>query len=118
MRRLVGYDGSPSADRALAHAVALHKPGDELALIGVRSAADRDDGLDRARRTLSTKGIDARVIAEDGDPARTICMVADRDAYDTIVVGRSNPGQAARLLMGSVASRVAAGAACSVVVVV
>ena len=44
MRRLVAYDGSASARRALAHAIELHRAGDVLGLIHVREHVDGETG--------------------------------------------------------------------------
>jgi nucleotide-binding universal stress UspA family protein len=118
MRRLVAYDGSSSARRALEHAIELHRAGDEL---GVVHVADERDGaaghLDEAVLLLAARGIDAHSIAAVGQPAHRICMAAERDAYDTIFVGRRNIRDAGLVLLGSVAARVVAGASCNVTVV-
>jgi nucleotide-binding universal stress UspA family protein len=118
MRRLVAYDGSPSARRALLHAAALHRDGDDLALIHVL----QDNGepgleLDEARRTLRALGIEAVPLEVAGNPAHAICLAAECHAYDTIVVGRRNLRDAGLVLLGSVAARVVAGAYGNVVVV-
>ena len=44
-------------------------------------------------------------------------MTAERDGYDTIVIGRRNERDAQLMLLGRVASRVVSGATCDVVVV-
>lgn len=118
MRRLVAYDGSPSARRALEHAAALHRAGDSMGVIHVVERAHAGNGyLDEAFRTLSARGIDAKSIEVVGNPAHAICVTADREAYDTIVVGRRNLRDAGLVLLGSVAGRVVAGAPCNVLVV-
>ena len=66
---------------------------------------------------LTERGIDATPITVMGNPARSICVAAERDGYDTIVVGRRNMGDRGLMLLGSVAARVVSGAACDVVVV-
>jgi nucleotide-binding universal stress UspA family protein len=117
-RTLVAYDGTPSARRALGRAVAMHHEGDDLGVIHVSLHGDDRDGfLAEAHRLFAERGIDASPIAALGNPAHAICVTAERDGYDTIVVGRRNLRDAGRLLLGSVASRVVAGAACDVVVV-
>jgi nucleotide-binding universal stress UspA family protein len=84
----------------------------------VTEPGEQTDGhLDEARRLLAERGIDATPITAAGSPARAICVTAERDGYDTIVVGRRNVRDARRLLLGSVAARVVSGAACDVVVV-
>jgi nucleotide-binding universal stress UspA family protein len=118
MRRLLAYDGSPSARRALKHAADLHRTGDEMGVIHVAArTGERDDDLADARHALADRGIDAVSIEAVGSPAHAICVAAERDRYDTIVVGRRNPRDTGLVLLGSVSSRVVAGATCHVVVV-
>lgn len=118
MRRLVAYDGSPSARRALLHAAQLHREGDELGLIHVTAPRDgASQELAEGRRTLSSLGIDAVSLEVPGTPGRAICVEAERGAYDTIVIGRRNLRDAGLVLLGSVAARVVAGAHGNVLVV-
>jgi nucleotide-binding universal stress UspA family protein len=115
---LVAYDGTPSARRALARAIVLHRDGARVGLIHVNEHGDDSDGhLDEARAALAAHGIEADPIAVAGSAAHAICIAAERDGYDTIVVGRRNLRHTGQLLLGSVASRVVAGATCDVVVV-
>jgi nucleotide-binding universal stress UspA family protein len=117
-RILVAYDGTPSARRALQRAALIHREGDVLAVIHVLDPGEEDDGrLAEAQRLLTERGIDATPIRATGNPARSICVAAERDGYDTIVVGRRNMGDRGLMLLGSVAARVVSGAACDVVVV-
>jgi len=117
-RILVAYDGTPSARRALARAAAMYRPGDDVALISVTENGEADEAhLDRARTLLAGRGIAATSIAATGNPARTICVMAERDAFDVIVVGRRNPTDTGQVLLGSVSARVVSGAPCDVVVV-
>jgi nucleotide-binding universal stress UspA family protein len=118
MRRLVAYDGTPSARRALLHAAELHRSGDELGVIHVvEQLPDPSRQLDDARSTLSSLGIEAVAHEIAGNAAHVICIEAERRGYDTIVVGRRNLRDAGLVLMGSVAARVVAGAHANVVVV-
>ncbi len=117
-RTLLAYDGTPSARRALHRAAAMHREGDNIGVIQVNEdGEDREGHLEEARQLLAARGIEAAPIAAAGNPAHAICVTAERDGYDTIVVGRRNPRDAGLLLVGSVAARVIAGAACDVVVV-
>jgi nucleotide-binding universal stress UspA family protein len=118
MRRLVAYDGSPSARRALLHAAQLHRDGDEFGVIHVVEGREGSSNeLAEARSTLSSLGIEATPLEVSGNPAQAICVEAERHAYDTIVVGRRNLRDAGLILLGSVAARVVAGASVSVLVV-
>ena len=117
-RMLLAYDGSPSAGRALQRAVAMHRQGDTVGVICVTAQGDGEAGhLEGALHLLAERGIDATAIAGEGNPAHAICVAAERDDYDTILVGRRNLHDAGMLLLGSVAARVVSGAACDVVVV-
>jgi nucleotide-binding universal stress UspA family protein len=111
-RRLVAYDGSPSAQRALDHAADLHREGDDLGLIhvghGLRTISIE---LATACANLLHRGITAKPIVADGMPAHAICVAAERHGYDTIVIGRRNHADTGGVLPGSVAARVVAGAA-------
>lgn len=117
-RRLVAFDGSPSALQALEYAGDQHRVGDDLGLIHVsRQNGEFDHHLNEARQQLAERGIAATLIGVDGDPARTICITAENRGYDTIIIGRRNALGTGQLLLGPVASRVVAGAPGHVVVV-
>jgi nucleotide-binding universal stress UspA family protein len=117
-RILLAYDGTPSARRALQRAALIHREGDEVGVIHViEHGGDHDGHLADAQRWLTERGIAATSIEATGNPARSICVTAERDGYDTIVVGRRNMGDRGLMLLGSVAARVVSGAACDVVVV-
>ena len=116
--RLIAYDGSVSAVRALQHAAKLHRDGDRAGVIFVHDpGADSAPALDEACHLLGLEGIEATPIAASGKPAQTICMTAERLGYDTIVIGRRNGRDSGLLLLGSVAARVVSGAAGHVLVV-
>jgi nucleotide-binding universal stress UspA family protein len=118
MRRLVAYDGSPSARRALLHAAELHRSGDELGVIHVvEQLPGSGRQVDDACSTLSSLGIEAEPLEIAGSAAQAICVEAERRGYDTIIVGRRNLRDAGLVLLGSVAARVVAGAHGNVVVV-
>jgi nucleotide-binding universal stress UspA family protein len=117
-RILLAYDGTPSARRALQRAAMIHREGDDVAVIHViEPGGDHEGHLADAQRRLTERGIEATSIEATGNPARSICVAAERDGYDTIVVGRRNVGDRGLMLLGSVAARVVSGAACDVVVV-
>lgn len=117
-RLLLAFDGRPSALRALERVAALHHDGDSVAVIEIHEPGDASKShLDQARDLLAERGIDARLIATTGSTAREICLSAERDGYDTIVIGRRNPPHAGHALPGPVAARVTAGARCDVIIV-
>jgi nucleotide-binding universal stress UspA family protein len=118
MKMLVAYDGSPSARRALLHAAALHRDGYKLGVIHVVAPDEEPRGeIDEACRLLEARGISAIPSVAVGSRGRAICIAAESQDFDTIVIGRRNVRDAAMVLLGSVASRVVAGALCNVLVV-
>jgi nucleotide-binding universal stress UspA family protein len=130
---LIGYDGTESAKRALERASSLVRDGDLIGVISVvpviaggpRSGGPFMPGdtpvehraeLDEALGLLRDKGIEAFSIEVVGDPGTAICETAERDGYDTIIVGSRNLGGIKRLLLGSVSERVAHRAKCDVLI--
>ena len=130
---LVGFDGSDSAERALARAADLAEalgarlvvtsvavlpvaaPGIEAALpTAVAHAAARsvdelevaERHLERARALLAARRAEAEFVAELGAPAERIVELAEDRRADLIVVGTSDPGFLERLLAGSVSEDV------------
>ena len=71
--------------------------------------------LVEAKSILQKSEIEPELIEVTGDPAKMIDAVAERDGYDTVVIGARNKGLLARLLTGSVANRLAAHARTTVV---
>ena len=67
--------------------------------------------------SLAERGIDATAFAGEGNPAHAICVAAERDDYDTILVGRRNLRDAGRSCSGRSLRASSSGAACDVVVV-
>ena len=130
---LVAYDGTDSAKRALDRAIALRANGDVFGVISVapivpggpRSSGPFMPGdtpvehraeLAEAKAVLASCGIDAVTISAAGDPGMAICEAAERDGYDTIVIGSRNLKGMKRMLLGSVSDRVAHHAACDVLI--
>ncbi len=134
---LVPIDGSPDAHRALdaaldlaarlgAAVTVLEVVEDFGPLPGYYEAAP--EGTDRVRwladqrfedvvPALGTTDVpwDRRV--ERGDPADTVCRVAEQGAYDLIVIGSRGLSSVKRFLVGSVSDRVVHHAPCPVLVV-
>jgi nucleotide-binding universal stress UspA family protein len=130
---LIGYDGTDSAKRALERASAIARDGDQVGVISVApivAGSPRSGGpfvpgdtpvehraeLGEALGLLRERGIDAFSIEAVGDPGTAICEAAEREGYDTIVVGSRNLGGIKRLLLGSVSERVAHRAKCDVLI--
>lgn len=73
--------------------------------------------VERSVRRLIEAGFTAQPVYELGKPAKAIMQVASKQHADLIVMGAKGLGGIARILLGSVSSRVAEYATCSVLVV-
>ena len=82
----------------------------ELMGVGHRS-------VERIVRKLLEAGFMAEPVYQLGKPAKAIMQVAARQHADLIVMGAKGLGGIARILLGSVSTRVAEYATCSVLVV-
>ena len=96
-----GLEGAPPTPEALAEAVA---------------SAQRDI-LDRTQREVDTEGVEHTAIEELGDPASTIISVCERENADLLVIGRRGAGLVERMMIGSVADRLAHHAPCPLMIV-
>ena len=128
---LVAYDGTEPAKHALDEAAELAEAfAGAVTVISVvpvhpgRAPVDPWDDhvvhqheLDVALAHLATRGVKAERVEPAGDPAPTIERVAHEGGFDTVVVGTSGKGAAARLLMGSVSEHLATHSHATVVIV-
>lgn len=128
---LIAYDGSAAAQDALTTAAQLAQATDaEVGVISVAPVAptrggetvnpwdDREvhaEQLAEAKMLLEARGIEPELINRTGHPAEVIEIVAERQGYDTIVLGRPSEGRLGRLLRGSVALHVVEHARATVV---
>jgi nucleotide-binding universal stress UspA family protein len=137
---VVGIDGSERSLRAAAvaselcrcHGARLHivtvvrPPEGWWGIVGSPPPADaiassmskaQQSILDVAMESLDLSGIEWEASEEIGEPAAALADVCrDREA-DVLVVGRRGAGVVERLVMGSVADRVAHYAPCPVLIV-
>jgi nucleotide-binding universal stress UspA family protein len=129
---LVGFDGSPNARRALEAALDVAETDTRITIVAAAQATapsgqvppvwaegleERQRELEEARRRLAEVGRDAQVVAVLGAPADVLVEEAEKRGADLIVVGRRGLSGAERLVMGSVSSKVARTAPCSVLIV-
>jgi multicomponent Na+:H+ antiporter subunit G len=129
---VVGYDGSEPAQRALERAAALAGEEGSVTLVTAVSilpaspgaAPGGGDELEEQKRVLqdggarlAELGVDVRLVEALADPAQAIIDAARRLDADLIVVGTRGRNVAARVLQGSVSTRVVHGAPCDVLVV-
>ena len=128
---VVGFDGSENALRALEEALDVAKPDTRITLVaaaqppappgdvspaGAEGLEERRHELEDARRRLAELGRDAEAVAVAGAPADVLVEEAEKRGADLIVVGRRGLNGAERLVMGSVSSKVARTARCSVLI--
>jgi nucleotide-binding universal stress UspA family protein len=130
---VVGVDGSACAGRALTRAASLIAEEGLLVLVAVEaelhspgilaaSLLDARDGdtarvLTEAREQVAPGAVACLTVARRGDPAEVLTNIAREYGADLLVVGRRGRDFAARVLLGSVASRLVADAPCDVLVV-
>ncbi len=130
---VVGFDGSPDATRAAERAAAMVGGSGLLILVAVERAMyspgifsepllEPDEALalelrKQARARLRDGHARQLTLLRRGDPAEVLVDVAREYDADLVVVGRRGRDFAARVLLGSVAARIVANAACDVLVV-
>jgi nucleotide-binding universal stress UspA family protein len=126
---LVAYDGSAAAQRALAHAAELARPGDSVTVVnvmpepGVGARIEPPIGersrqwhlLDEAQRFMAERDIEAHTLAPVGDAATEILAAAEQLEAGVIVVARSR-GRGPRA-HGSISGHIVRAASCDVLVV-
>jgi nucleotide-binding universal stress UspA family protein len=130
---LVGYDGSPSARRALERAAELAVDGDPVAVVSAvpllptsphgpvpnmePDRLAREEALREAEALLAERQVPSRLVEGFGDAADVILEEAERNDADLVVIGSRGVRGAERLFLGSVSSKVVAHAPCDVLVV-
>jgi nucleotide-binding universal stress UspA family protein len=77
---------------------------------------EAEDILVAAQARLERAGLAATTMIEEGDPALEILSEAEKDAYDLIVLGATGEHDLKHQLLGSVSTKVAQDALCSVFV--
>jgi nucleotide-binding universal stress UspA family protein len=127
---LVAYDGSPEAKRALRHAADLVGRGGSVAVLNVipvqavsarletvsaEQRAEQRHLLEEARSVLARRRVGMTPLTAVGDPATEIRAAAEKTRAGIVVVGRKN-GRA-RLIRGSVSTRLVRRAPCDVLIV-
>lgn len=120
---LVGYDGSPAADAALAWAATTARLEDRPVRVVIvvdapTTSSDDDPRLDvvaEARKKLADAGVPGEVERTPGHVVPALLDAASGSAM--LVVGSRGLGRAGQLFLGSVSQHVAQHASCPVVVV-
>lgn len=132
---LLGYDGSASADKALAFALDLAKHyGAELHLLAVARPPEFGTEVETkaviensrhhchrllaaAKPRLASETVRTEFHVGVGNPAEQMLRYAEQHAMDHIVVGHRGHTLFERWLVGSIARQVVAHAPCAVTVV-
>lgn len=96
-----GLEGAPPSPEALARAV----------------AAGQREILDKVLETLDTGGVQIDTTEELGDPTAAIIAHCEAMSADLLVIGRRGAGLVERVILGSVADRLAHHAPCPVLIV-
>ncbi|MCS7149439.1 MAG: universal stress protein [Caldimicrobium sp.] len=133
---LVAHDGSASAKKALLEAISLaEKTGAKITVISVVPVicfaeagidcetvmniyrAEASGILEAVRAILKERGLEAQTIILEGNPADVIVDFARDNNISLIVVGSTGKDATQRTLLGSVSSKIAVNAPCSVLIV-
>jgi nucleotide-binding universal stress UspA family protein len=136
---VVGTDGSASASKAVSHAASLAAlTGAQLHIVmaaprlpvlvapdmvvasnewGQASAESTELALNAAKVIAEQAGANASTQVLAGDPADAVLSYCDEIGADLLVIGNRGMHGARRFLLGSVSSRCAHHAGCSVLIV-
>ncbi|WP_243310412.1 universal stress protein [Fundidesulfovibrio agrisoli] len=139
MNVLVAHDGSALADKALEAGAKLAAAGggsltivtvvpdlclsteelseQECDVVAGSLAAEARGRMERVSKALEAASVKAGIVIKYGRPAESIVEAAAEAGAGLIVVGSQGKHGAAKLLLGSVSSRVAELAACNVLIV-
>jgi nucleotide-binding universal stress UspA family protein len=137
---VVGVDGSDQAMRAAnvaagmartygakLHVVTVVRPPEGWwGVVGSPPPADAlSASMERAQRSvldavsavMETDGLDVESTEEIGDPASELASYCERVGAGLLIVGRRGAGMVERLVLGSVADRLAHHAPCALMIV-
>ncbi len=82
-----------------------------------QARSERESHLVDLERRARAVGVTAEFLVWTGDPGSSICVAAEAEEADLVVVGTRGRSGAGRMLLGSVSDHVARNAACPVLVV-
>lgn len=95
----------------------LFKRADPGARIGYEMRSDSEEIIELARRQLERHGLGSEIMGADGDPALELLSEAEKGDYDLIVLGASGETDLKHNMLGSVSTKIAQDAPCSVLIV-
>jgi nucleotide-binding universal stress UspA family protein len=131
MKILLAYDGFEQSKHALEETAKLAADGKGeitvLSIVPPDARASKSGGhvmlrphahedVARAHKYLRELGIPSEMKMDNGDPAEQIVAEATAGNYDLVVVGSRGRGPVGRIFLGSVSTKVVAGAPCPVLV--
>jgi len=73
--------------------------------------------LQKTKEYCQEKGVTINTIFEYGHPAETICKIAEEGNYDLLVLGHSGLGKIEKMILGSVANKIAHSSTINVLIV-
>jgi nucleotide-binding universal stress UspA family protein len=121
---LVGYDGSPTSEKAVDVAIRFGVCEKSEVSTSVEVEAVLDDakehyeqGLKRIVERAKTRGVDVSTDIVVGHPAEQLIHRAQTEQSDLIIVGRRGTSLFQKLMLGSVSERVLRYAHCPVLLV-
>ncbi len=121
MKVLCGIGGSDDSFRALDRTVERAAVADDDLTIAVvenpDSSTDPTAVLDRAEEAVAGAGIDAEIRHVEGDPGSRLVEIAEREAFDEIVLGGGHTSPMGKITIGPIAEFVLLNAKTSVTLV-
>ena len=121
MKVLCGIGGSDDSFRALDRTVERAAVANDDLTVAVVDNEDSsvapDEVLERAREAVADAGIDAEVRRVEGDPGSQLIEIAEREAFEEIVLGGGHTSPMGKITIGSIAEFVLLNAKTTVTLV-
>jgi len=121
MKVLCGIGGSDDSLRALDRTVERAAVANDDLTVAVVDNEDSsvapDDVTDRAREAVADAGIDAEVRRVEGDPGSRLIEIAEREAFEEIVLGGGHTSPMGKITIGPIAEFVLLNAKTTVTLV-
>lgn len=95
----------------------LFRRVDPGAAINQEMRSDSEEIIEGSRRLLERHGLGSETMIAEGDPALEILSEAEKGDYDLIVLGASGETDFKHNMLGSVSTKIAQDAPCSVLIV-
>ncbi|QQS48600.1 MAG: universal stress protein [Acidobacteriota bacterium] len=95
----------------------LFRRADPGARIDQEVHIESEEVIETARRRLESRGFGSEMMIVDGDPALEMLSEAEKGDYDLIVLGATGETDLKHNMLGSVSTKIAQDAPCSVLIV-